>query len=155
MALIYGQTARHAFVTYDDIGYFVQNPHVAAGLTWEGIGWAFTHAYAANWHPLTWVSHMLDCQLFGVGDRSAGAHHLVSAGIHAVNAVLLYQLLGSTTGARWTSAWVALAFAVHPLRVESVAWASERKDVLSGFFFFLTLRAYAWHVARPSAARMA
>ena len=153
VAVIYAQTANHPFVALDDDVYLVGNPHVSRGITWESIRWAFTHAYAANRHPLTWLSHMIDSQLFGIAAPSAGAHHLVSAALHALNAVLLFHALRLMTGHPGPSAWVAALFAVHPLRVESVAWASERKDVLSGLFFMLALLAYARYARRPSPRR--
>ena len=111
------------------------------------VGWAFTHAQVANWIPLTTLSHMLDCQLFGL---HAGGHHLVNVLLHAATAVLLFLVLRQMTGSLWRSAFVAAVFAVHPLRAESVAWVSERKDVLSGFFFMLTLGAYVRNVRQPS-----
>jgi tetratricopeptide (TPR) repeat protein len=138
---LYFPVLGHGFTNYDDPDYILNNPHVNAGLTWSGIVWAFKSGYAANWHPLTWISHMLDCQLFGV-NHPAG-HHLVNVVLHAANAVLLFILLNYMTGAMWRSTFVAALFAWHPLHVESVAWASERKDVLSGFFWMLTLLYYA------------
>lgn len=136
------------YVVYDDLAYVVDNPMVNRGLTLEGIAWAFTSSHASNWHPLTWISLMLDVSLFGV---SPGASHVVNVVIHAANAVLLFALLRATTGAPWRSAAVAGLFALHPLHVESVAWIAERKDVLSAFFGLLTLGAYAaWtHDPRP------
>jgi tetratricopeptide (TPR) repeat protein len=128
------------FVAFDDTFYLTDNPKVQAGLTWESVRWAFTHCHAANWHPLSWLSHMLDCQLYGL--RPAG-HHLTSLLFHTANTLLLFGLLKYLTGAFWRSAFVAALFALHPLHVESVAWVSERKDVLSTFFFLLTLWAYA------------
>ena len=128
----YAQVFDHEFVSYDDPDYITSNPHVQAGLTWTGVAWAFTTGYAANWHPLTWLSHMLDWQLFGA---QAGVHHLVSVLIHAVSVLLLFAVLYRISGAVYRSAFVAFVFALHPLHVESVAWASERKDVLSGLFF--------------------
>jgi hypothetical protein len=123
------------------------NHAVVPGLTLHGIAWAFTHTHASNWHPLTWLSHMVDCQLYGL--QPAG-HHLTSVVLHAVNAILLFLVLRRMTGAFWPSAFVATIFGVHPLRAESVAWVSERKDVLSGTFFVLTLAAYQAYVSRPS-----
>ena len=131
----------HEFVNYDDPDYILNNPHVNAGLTWPGILWAFTHAASANWHPLTWISHMLDCQLFGT--KNPGLHHMINVLFHTANSVLLFILLNYMTRAPWRSFFAAALFAWHPLRVESVAWASERKDVLSGFFWMLTLLCYA------------
>src|ERR1035437_5057262 len=135
--------ARQGFVNYDDSDYVTENPHVLGGLNWANVVWAFTTGHASNWHPLTWLSHMLDCQLFG---NQAGPQHLVSVGFHVANALLLLLLLRRMTGALWRSALVAALFALHPLHVESVAWASERKDVLSGFFFLLTIGAYVRYV---------
>ena len=122
---------------------------MTGGLTWKGFRWAFGY-HAGNWHPLTWLSHMLDSQLFGLW---AGGHHLVSAGFHAANAVLLLAVLAAMTGALWRSAAVAALFALHPLRVESVVWAAERKDVLSALFWLLTMAAYLHHVRRPGTRR--
>jgi tetratricopeptide (TPR) repeat protein len=147
---VFGQTFRHQFIDYDDPLYVLDNAHVRAGLTWRGIAWAFTHVHSQNWHPLTTMSHMLDCQLFGV---NPGAHHLVNVFWHSVTALLLFMLLQQMTSRVWASAFVAAIFAIHPLRVESVAWISERKDLLSGFFFMLTLFAYASYARRPSGWR--
>jgi tetratricopeptide (TPR) repeat protein len=132
-----------SFVTFDDTYYLTENPKVQAGLTWESVRWAFTRAHAANWHPLTWLSHMLDCQLYGM--KPLG-HHVTSLLFHTANTLLLFGLLKRLTGAFWRSAFVAALFALHPLHVESVAWVAERKDVLSTFFFLLTLLAYARYV---------
>ena len=129
-----------AFTNFDDPLYVTNNPHVFHGFSARSLAWAFTTLHATNWHPLTWISHMLDCQWFG---ENAGAHHLVSVAIHILNSLLLFQFLRKTTGAFHRSAWVAALFALHPLHVESVAWISERKDVLSMFFFMLTLLAFA------------
>ena len=136
---IYVPALRNDFVNYDDSDYVTSNPHVQSGLKWENIQWSFTTGHASNWHPITWLSHMLDCQLFG---QQAAMHHLVSVLFHIANTVLLFYVLHRMTGAVWRSVIVAGLFALHPLHVESVAWASERKDVLSGFFFLLTLTAY-------------
>ena len=149
---VFGQTLRHDFVNYDDVAYVTENPIVQKGLTWEGVRWALTFGEIGHWHPLTWISHMLDCQLFGL---DAGGHHLTSVMFHAATAVLLFLVLRQMTGYLWRSAFVAAAFAIHPLRAESVAWVSERKDVLAGFFFVLTLGAYARYAQRPSLARYA
>jgi hypothetical protein len=129
----------HGFINYDDPDYILNNPHVNTGLTWPNIVWALKSSYAANWHPLTWISHMLDCQLFGL---NASGHHLVNVFFHTANAALLFNLLRRMTGSVWRSFFVAALFAWHPLHVESVAWASERKDVLSAFFWMLTLICY-------------
>ena len=136
---VFAQTGKYQFVNYDDPLYVLDNAHVRAGLTWRGIAWAFTHVHSQNWHPLTTMSHMFDCQLFGV---NPGAHHLVNVFFHSIAAVLLFILLAQITNSIWASAFVAAVFAIHPLRVESVAWVAERKDVLSGVFFMLTLLAY-------------
>jgi tetratricopeptide (TPR) repeat protein len=146
---IYAQVAGHAFVYLDDDVYVFANSRVREGLSWANAIWAFTAVHASNWHPLTWLSHMVDAEMFGADQANAGGHHLVSVGLHAANAVLLFAALRAMTGARWRSAVVAALFAVHPLRVESVAWVSERKDVLSGTFFLLTLLAYARYAKHP------
>jgi tetratricopeptide (TPR) repeat protein len=138
--VLYWPTTRDGFINFDDNAYITDNSHVSRGLTWPGIVWAFTSGYAANWHPLTWISHMIDCQLFGL--HPAG-HHFVSALFHTVNTLLLFILLNMMTGAMWRSAFVAALFAWHPMHVESVAWAAERKDVLGAFFWMLTLVAFA------------
>jgi tetratricopeptide (TPR) repeat protein len=136
---VYLPAAWNDFIGYDDPDYIISNPHVRSGLTWNNVVWALTTNLGGNWHPLTWLSHMVDCQLFGL---QPGPHHLVSVSFHAANTFLLFLLLGRLTGAVWRSAIVAALFALHPLHVESVAWAAERKDVLSTFFFMLTLIAY-------------
>ncbi|EEF63466.1 tetratricopeptide repeat protein [Pedosphaera parvula] len=133
------------FNNYDDSQYLTENPAIKAGLTAESVEWAFTTGYAGNWHPLTWLSHMLDWQLFGA---QAGPHHLISLLFHIANSVLLFVLLRSMTGALWRSAIVAAIFAWHPVHVESVAWVAERKDVLSTFFWLLTLLAYVAYARR-------
>lgn len=127
------------FVDYDDTAYVTGNPHVSGGLTPGGIVWAFCNFHSSNWHPLTWISHMVDCQLYGL--RPAG-HHLTSVLIHVANCLLVFRLLKGMTGALWRAAFVAALFALHPLRVESIAWVAERKDVLSAFFGLLCLLAY-------------
>ena len=129
----------HDFINFDDPDYVTSNPVVQQGLTWEGVRWAFTSANASNWHPLTWLSHMLDVQLF---DLKPGWHHLTSLLLHIANTLLLFGVLRRMTRALWRSGFVAALFALHPLHVESVAWVAERKDVLSTFFFMLTLWAY-------------
>jgi tetratricopeptide (TPR) repeat protein len=131
------------FIKFDDGFYVTLNPRVSSGLSWSNAGWAFRTGYQSNWHPLTWLSHMLDVQVFGL---RPGWHHLVNLLFHAANAVLLFVLLQRMTGAVWRSAFVAAFFALHPLHVESVAWIAERKDVLSTFFFLLTLWAYVRYV---------
>lgn len=140
------QVNRHEFVNYDDNVYILENHHVRAGLTVKGVAWAFTSFYASNWHPLTWLSHMLDCELFGLNPKW---HHLTNLIFHLANTVLLFLLLNRMTGALWRSAFVGILFALHPLHVESVAWVAERKDVLSTFFWMLTLWAYIRYVEHP------
>src|SRR5207244_4169668 len=153
---VFGQTLGHGFVNYDDRVYVSENAQIQAGLTWQNILWAFTHVHSHNWHPLTTISHMLDCQLF---DLKPGAHHFVNVLLHSASVVLLFLLLEkiprspSRTGTIWSSAFVAALFAIHPLHVESVAWISERKDLLSGLFFFLTLFAYFSYTRKPSVVR--
>lgn len=139
-AILYWPVTTHGFIGFDDNEYIVDNWRIHSGLSWGAVGWAFRTGYASNWHPLTWISHMLDCQLFGL--NSAG-HHLINLILHAANGVLLFILLKQMTRALWRSALVAALFAWHPLHVESVAWASERKDVLCAFFWFLAMIAYA------------
>jgi hypothetical protein len=124
---IYSQVLSHHFIKFDDDVYVTSNGMVLAGLTLKGVAWAFTTFTAANWHPLTWLSHMIDTQLFGL---NAGAHLFVSSLIHCANVVLLFLFLRRVTGTRWRSAIVAALFALHPLQVESVAWVAERKDTL-------------------------
>ena len=137
--LAYWPVRNAGFVVFDDPDYVTENSHVQAGLTWAGVKWAFTTFHASNWHPLTWLSHMLDASLFG---PNAGAQHFVNVLFHAANAVLLFLLLFRATSQLWPAAFAAALFAWHPLHVESVAWISERKDVLSAFFGLLTLFAY-------------
>jgi len=144
---------RHnGFILFDDPAYIARNPHVGGGLTWTGLVWAFCGTASDNWHPLTWVSHMLDVTLFGM---NPAAHHLSSLLLHVVNATLLFLVLATMTGRRLPSAMVAALFAVHPLHVESVAWASERKDLLAGLFWVLTMGAYLRYARRPGAGRYA
>jgi len=136
---VFWRTSEYGFVNYDDDQYVYDNPLVTGGLSWEGVQTAATYVHSWTWHPLTTLSHMLDCELFGL---DPAGHHLTNVLIHALTVVLLLLVLRSMTGALWCSAFVALIFALHPLRIESVAWISERKDVLSGLFFMLTLGAY-------------
>jgi hypothetical protein len=150
VGLVFGQTVRHEFFNFDDNLYVYENRQVSAGLSAQGIYWAFADRHSANWHPLTWLSLMADCQLYGLG---AGGHHLTNDLLHAATAVLLFLVLWQMTGGFWPSAAVAAIFALHPLRVESVAWVTERKDVLSGLFFMLTLAAYVHYVRRQSLGR--
>ena len=143
---VFGQTLTHEFIVYDDDDYVYGNPMVARGLTLKGIVWAFTHVHSANWHPLTWISHELDCQLYGL---HPGGHHLTNVLLHTATVIALFLVLRQMTGVLWRSAFVAALFAIHPLRVESVAWVAERKDVLSGLFFMLTIGAYVRYARRP------
>ena len=144
---LYWPITHHNFVNFDDDDYITNNSHVQAGLTWAGVIWAFQSGAAANWHPLTWLSHMLDCQLYGL---NPGGHHSTNLLFHVANTLLLFLLLRQLTGALWRSAFVAALFAWHPLHVESVAWAAERKDVLSAFFWMLTLMAYVRYAQKRS-----
>ncbi len=145
--VVFGQTARFGFVNYDDNSYVYENQIVQRGLSVDGVSWALRYGGIGHWHPLTWVTHMLDYQLFGMW---AGGHHLTNVLLHAIAAVLLFLTFARMTGALWRCAFVAAAWAIHPLRAESVAWISERKDVLSGVFFMLTLAAYTRYARRPA-----
>lgn len=144
------QLRNNDFVDYDDYVYVTKNPNVTGGITRESIVWAFTRFYAANWHPLTWLSHMLDCQLFGL---NPAGHHLTSLLIHIVSVLLLFWALERMTGAVWPSAFAAAAFALHPLQVESIAWVAQRKSVLSGLFWMLTIVAYIRYTEKPRVGR--
>jgi len=146
----YSRAFHFDFTNYDDPDYVTDNPYVRKGLTWKGLVWAFTSSHAANWSPLTWLSHMADCQMFGM---KSGWHHATSVLLHTVAALLLFAALKRLTRARWPSAFVAFVFALHPLHVESVAWIAERKDVLCAVFWFLALFCYARYVERPGAPR--
>ena len=146
---LYLPAVHHGFVDYDDQQYVTDNPRVQAGLTWNGLIWAFGF-HAGNWHPLTWLSHMLDCQLYGA---RAGGHHLTNVLLHVATTVLLFSVLNRMTHAPWRSAAVAALFGWHPLHVESVAWVAERKDVLCAFFWMFTLLCYVRYAGRPSVAR--
>ena len=148
--LPYLQVRHHDFITFDDDMYVYENPMVRAGLTWPGVKWAFTAVHSSNWHPLTWLSHMLDSQLYGL---KPGGHHLTNVVFHLANTLLLFLFWARVTGALWPSALVAALFALHPLHVESVAWVSERKDVLSTCFWLATLWAYVWYASAPSVKR--
>jgi len=147
---VYAQVRSHEFVLYDDGDYVTDNAHVRAGLTGDGVAWAFTSSQAGNWFPVTWLSLMLDCQIFGV---SSGWLHLVNVLFHGLAALVLFAVLKRMTGAVWRSAFVAFLFSLHPLHTESVAWIAERKDVLSALFWFLTIWAYLRYVKRPGWAR--
>ena len=144
-AVLYWPITGHGFIGFDDNQYLVQNWHIHSGLTWRAITWAFQSGYASNWHPLTWISHLLDYQFYGL---NPAGHHFTSLILHSVNSALLFILLKQMTGATWRSALVAALFAWHPLHVESVAWAAERKDVLSAFFWILTLMAYTQYARK-------
>ena len=146
----YSSIIHNQFLDYDDNEYITNNAHVKAGLTWANVQWAFSTSEEANWHPLTWLSHELDSELFGLNPVG---HHVVNVLLHAVNAVLLFLLLQSATGFRWRSLMVAALFALHPINVESVAWAAERKNVLSMLFFLLALYAYGRYARRPGLGR--
>ncbi len=148
---VYWQVNNFEFITsFDDDIYIVDNDHINGGLTWEGIKWAFAHTHAYNWHPLTSISHMADCTLYGL---DPAGHHLSNVVLHIINALLLLYVLKRMTGALWPSAFVAAAFALHPLHVESVAWISERKDMLSTLFWILTMLAYVRYAERPTIKR--
>ena len=148
--LVFGQTLRYDFINYDDETYVYGNSLTSAGLSWHGVARAFVDTQTNNWHPLTIISHMLDCQLF---DLNPGAHHFTNVLLHTIAVVLLFLFLRDVTLRFWSSAFVAALFAIHPLRVQSVVWIAERKDVLSAVFFFLTLIAYSHYVVAPSFRR--
>lgn len=148
--IVYRQTGGFDFVNFDDDRYVTENRYIRGGLTREGVAWAFTDVYAGNWHPLTWISHMLDIEIFGM---YPGMHHLTSVALHACNALLVFDVLRRMTGEIWKSAFVAALFALHPLHVESVAWIAQRKDVLSAFFGLLSLWAYAGYACNPGIVR--
>jgi len=145
--IVFGQTLGYDFVNYDDSSYVYKNSNITRELNVASIVWAFTHIHSLNWHPLTTITHMLDYQLYGL---RAGGHHFSNVLLHTIGAVLLFIVLQRMTGALWRSAFVAALFAIHPLHVESVAWVSERKDVLSGILFMLTLLAYLHYAREPS-----
>src|SRR6266567_2433386 len=147
---VFARTIRHDFVNFDDDLYVYNTPAIQTGLTIKGVAHAFISPHAGNWHPLTTISHMLDCQLYGL---NAGGHHFTNLALHTIAVLLLFRVLRVTTGALWPSAFVAALFAIHPLHVESVAWVSERKDVLSAVFFMLTLAAYVRYARAPSLGR--
>ena len=144
--LLYGQVVHHEFLDFDDGPYVTQNIHVSTGLNRGNVAWAFTTFQEGNWHPLTWLSHMVDCQLFGL---RSGPPHLVNVAMHAANVLLLFWLLQSATGGVWRSFFVAALFAVHPLNVETVAWVAERKSLLCTLFSLLTIAAYGGYARRP------
>ena len=150
--LVYSSVGRHQFVNFDDDRYVTGNAHVRAGMSWSTVTWAFRTTEQANWHPLTWLSHALDYQLFGM---NPAGHLYVNLLWHACNVILLFLLLQWGTGFTWRSLMVAALFAVHPMNVESVAWASERKSLISTCFFFLAIMAYGWYVRKPGVRRYA
>jgi protein O-mannosyl-transferase len=152
VVLVFGRTARHEFVNLDDKDYVYENPHVLGGLTIGAVRWSLTNSYSANWHPLTWISHMADWQFYG---DQAGGHHVTSVVLHAAAVVWLFLVLLRMTGGLWPSTVAAAIFAVHPQHVESVAWVAERKDVLSGLLFVATLAAYVRYATRPGWGRYA
>jgi len=148
-AAVYWQVENHEFLNYDDNDYVYNNIHVTTGITGANIAWAFTSMDASNWHPITWLSHMADVQLYGINPRG---HHLTNVAIHILSTLLLFLLLFRLTSSPWQSSFVAALFALHPLHVESVAWVAERKDVLSAFFWLLTIYLYAEYVANRKPA---
>ncbi|HVI10838.1 MAG TPA: hypothetical protein VND65_21310 [Candidatus Binatia bacterium] len=147
---LYSRVGKFQFLYYDDQDYVFENAHVKQGLTWDTFRWSLTSTEQTNWHPLTWISHAFDWQIYG---GNAGGHHWTNVTIHAINVVLLFLLLQRVTGALWRSTTVAALFAAHPLNVESVAWVAERKNVLSTLFFFLAIGAYGWYVRKPELRR--
>jgi tetratricopeptide (TPR) repeat protein len=148
--IVFGQTLGHDFVNFDDDRYVYENTQVSGGLTRDGFKWVLTHSHASLWHPLTTLSHMADCQIYGL---RPGGHHFTNVLLHNIGAVLLFLVFRGMTGCIWRSAFVAAIFAIHPMRVESVAWIAERKDMLSGVFFMLTLGAYLHYVRAPCISR--
>lgn len=150
VATLYARTRTFGYLDFDDEEYIYANPDVLAGLSSDGIAWAFTAYHSANWHPLTWISHMLDVELFGL---DAGAHHVVNVAFHAANSALLFLVLEAATSAFWPSAFVAALFAVHSLNVETVAWVSQRKSLLSTLFLLLALGAYVRWTRRGGSPR--
>lgn len=147
---VYSRAGSHPFIQFDDQTYVTENDHVKDGLTWNTVKWALTSVDASNWHPLTWLSHAADCQLFGL--RPAG-HHWMNVGLHVIDVLLLFLLLLRATGAVRASVFVAALFALHPLNVENVAWVAERKTLLSTLFFFLAIGAYGWYTRKPGVGR--
>jgi hypothetical protein len=147
---VYWQVRNHEFINYDDPSYVSKNPHIQTGLTLEGIVWSFTSTRAGNWHPLTWMSHMLDIESYGL---NPGGHHFTNVLFHLANTLLLFIVFRRMTGNLWRSAFIAALFAFHPLHVESVAWVAERKDVLSTFFWMLTMWNYVRYVEHPGGIR--
>jgi Flp pilus assembly protein TadD len=148
--VVFFQVGNHDFITFDNDLYLLDNPHVQSGLNAKSVIWAFTNTHAANWHPLTWLSHILDCQLYGLNPRG---HHLTNVFFHLANTLLLFLILRRATGVLWQSGIVAALFAFHPLHIESVAWVAERKDVLSTLFWMLTIWTYLHYVESPGIKR--
>ena len=148
--VVYLQVLYSDFTNFDDEIYVSENQHVNTGLTLEGISWAFTSKDVSYWHPLTWLSHMLDCELFGL---KPGMHHLTNLILHMANGLLLFWVFNRMTGSPWRSAFVAFVFALHPLNVDSVAWVSERKNILSTLFWLLTMLSYTSYVHRGGVRR--
>jgi hypothetical protein len=148
--VLYSPVMHAPFLNYDDAVHVADNPQVRAGLTWNTVAWSFRTFTAADWHPITWLSHALDCQLFGLSPEGP---HTVNVLLHVVNTLLLFLILESATRLAWRSFMVAALFALHPINVESVAWISERKDVLSMFFFLIALATYGWYARRPGVGR--
>ena len=151
VGLVFGQTVHHEFIEIDDSGYVYDNPHVTSGLTLSGLWWALTDGPYGEWYPLPVLTHMLDCQLYGLWP---GGHHLTNVLLHAASSVLLFLVLLRMTRDFWPSAWVAAIFAIHPLHVSTVSWVSERREVLAGLFFMLTLFAYVRYAERTSPLRV-
>jgi len=147
---LYNPAGHYPFSDYDDDHYITDNPHVSQGLNWNTVKWAFTTTAEANWHPVTWMSHQLDCQLFHL---NPAGHHYVNVLLHAINVWLLFMVLLEATGLVWRSWMVAALFALHPINVESVAWVSERKNLISMFFFLAALAAYRWYTEKPRPGR--
>jgi protein O-mannosyl-transferase len=147
---VYWPVRNHEFIDLDDDAYIVSNPNVKSGLSWQGVKWAFTTGHAANWHPVTWLSHQFDCQFF---DLKPAAHHLINLLFHIINTILVFLVFNRMTKGVWQSAFIAGLFALHPLHVESVAWVAERKDMLSTMFWLLTMFAYVRYAERNSISR--
>lgn len=150
IAAVYGQILDYPFIKFDEEQYVTKNPHVQSGLSWEGIAWGFGTFDTGFWQPLTWLSHMLDCQMYGL---KAGGHHLTNLSFHLINTLLLFLFFNRVTGALWKSGFVAALFALHPLHVESVAWVADRKDLLSALFWLLTMIAYVSYTKHPGIGR--
>ncbi len=147
---LYSSVVRHPFIDFDDQYYVTNNAILHGGLNWKVFIWSFNAGYAQNWHPLTWLSHALDCQLYGL---NPAGHHLTNLVLHVLNVVILFLLLLRVTGAMGRGLLVAALFATHPLNVETVAWVAERKSSLSTLFFLLALGAYGWYARNPNIKR--